>query len=126
MRLFRAGIKVFRVAIPLLYLIEAGILLPLHVHEPVNPLPGFVLAAGCHAGLPCADPEHDHPPAPEDHPTACVACSIAHRPAVATSHAEPAAASPDDCPLSLSRTEIALSRAPQSASPRAPPALLPA
>ena len=126
MRAFWAGSRALRAAIPLLFLIEVGILLPLHVHEPANPISGFVLAAGCHAGLPCGDPEHHHPPAPDHHPTGCVACSTAHRPALATNPAEPVASLPDECPLSASRQETARSRAPRSASQRAPPARLPA
>jgi hypothetical protein len=126
MRALRTGFKALRLAIPLLYLIEAGILLPLHVHETANPVPGAVLAARCHAAMPCADPEHQHPPAPDDHKDACVACVVALRPALAPIHAPAADPTPDDCPLHVSPLAIPLSRAPRSASARAPPALLPA
>lgn len=73
-----------RVAALLFYVLEAWVLVPLHVLEesPATPrTPGFELGAACDPCFPCADPQHHHHTGPAHQADHCPACTLAARPA---------------------------------------------
>jgi hypothetical protein len=111
-----------RVLVLALYLLQGGMLLPLHHHAEHSAGGGPRLDSGCHQGLPCSDPGHRHPDPLSGHPRACVACAAALRPIVVLGQVPLPTPSPTRCAAEHSRQSPVPRPASRSASERAPPA----
>ncbi|HWN82572.1 MAG TPA: hypothetical protein VNM87_10780 [Candidatus Udaeobacter sp.] len=115
-----------RILVLALYLLQGGILLPLHHHSEAPPRLGLSLASGCQTDLPCSDPTHQHPKPPSEHSRTCLACAAAHKPATALAQVVlPTPVSGRPAPEPATHRPIRkLAR--RCRRPRAPPTHLPA
>ena len=119
------GALITRALILALYLLQGGVLLPLHHHAEESAVVGPRLESGCHAKLPCSDPGHPHPAPPHGHPRTCVACGVALRPAIALGQVSLPTPAPIGCEADRTHRCPAPRSAQRAASERAPPGCLP-